>query len=420
MQNLTPHTITLSIYNDTATEFGVTWQTEAEGNPILEYTTTDDCNFANATVVIGTCTLGMGAFKNQAVFKNIHTGKKYLWRVGDNNGTYSDVFEAQFPLHNEDKLNFLIVTDTQDEEHHGTWMKYPTIDALKLNPNAEFIIHTGDMVQEGGNSEMWKMMLENTYNFFLSMPVAAISGNHDYWRGYLHDYRNILDHHYAINYPNQNTTNGIYYSFDCGPAHFTMLSSGDSMETDNLGVLESQLEWAINDIKTSDKKWKFVCVHNPFYSPGKYGCRSDLCTVALALREQFNKVFAESGVDMVFCGHDHVYAQTFPISADGEPIHNYTYEIIESNGEKIKYIIDPIGPIHLESGCCGHQSRGFENWIGEEYTRFFDQMSPMSYGGVAYTSVSIDGDMLEVCFREINVNDGSCIRQYIFGIKKTK
>ncbi len=420
MLTLSPHTITLSICNSTATEFGVTWQTESEGCPILEYTTADDIRFTKATVTKGKCEGGMGAFRNRAKFHDICIGKSYLWRVGDESGIYSDIFKTQFPLHSDDKLTFLVVTDTQDEEHHGTWMKYPTIDALNRIPEAEFIIHTGDMVQEGGNAGMWRMMTENTSDFFLSKPVAAISGNHDYWRGYLHNYRNILDHHYYIDYPPQDTSNGIYYSFDCGPAHFTMLSSGDSMETDNRGVLDGQLEWAINDIKSTDKKWKFVCVHNPFYSPGKYGCRADLCTVALALREQFNQVFAESGVDMVFCGHDHVYAQTFPISADGEPIHNCSFELIEANGENIKYFIDPEGPIHLESGCLGHQSRGFENWIGEEHTRFFDEMSPMTYGGVAYTSIKIEGNLLKVCFREINVNDGSCIKQFAFGIKKTK
>lgn len=413
---LTPESITLSIYNKSCDKFGVTWHTAREGVPVLEYTDEADTEFINAKKVKGVCSEGMGTVKNTAVFEDIIPGKSYRYRVGDESGVYSEDAVCIFPENDGDKLTFLIITDTQDEANHGTWFRYGYEDIKKNYPHAHLLIHTGDMVQESGDPLLWKKMLYNNRGLFLSMPMAYVSGNHDYWEGYLHGYRHTAEKHFNIDYPMQNTSHGVYYSFDIGPAHFTILSSGDSMETDNRGVLEEQYAWAIKDISSTDKKWKIVCIHNPLYSPGKYGCRPPLDKVALTLREQFNEPFAELGVDLVLCGHDHVYAQTFPMGGDGAPITNYKYEISE-NG--IKYALDPHGPIHLESGCAGNQDRGIESSLSDEERAKFEKISPMTYGTVAYSAVEIQGDTLSVCYRKVSVNDGKCFEENRFGIKKS-
>ena len=122
------------------------------------------------------------------------------------------------------------------------------------------------------------------------------------------------------------------------------------------------------------------------------------------------------GVDLVLCGHDHVYAQTFPINGDGAPISDYKYETDE-NG--IKYAIDPQGPIHLESGCAGNQDRGIEDCLTDEERAKFEKISRMTYGTVAYSAIRIKENTLNVCYRKVSVNDGECFEENRFGIKKT-
>ena len=411
-----PESITLSIYDNACSKYGVTWQTKAKGNPVLEYTDEEDVDYKNSKKVIGICSDGMGSIKNTAVFEDVLPSKRYRYRVGDVSGIYSEDAICQFPETDSDELSFIVITDTQDEANHGTWFGYGYKDIMNLHTDAHLLIHTGDMVQESGDAELWKKMLHNNRDFFLSMPMAYVTGNHDYWGGYLHGFRHTAAMHFNTDYPVQDTSNGFYYSFDVGPAHFTVLSSGDSMETDNEGVLEEQYSWAINDISSTNKKWKIVCVHNPFYSPGKYGCRPPLDQMALALRRQFNKQFADLGVDLVLCGHDHVYAQTFPINGDGTPISDYKYETDE-NG--IKYAIDPQGPIHLESGCAGNQDRGIEDCLTDEERAKFEKISRMTYGTVAYSAIRIKENTLNVCYRKVSVNDGECFEENRFGIKKT-
>lgn len=420
MGKFIPSAITLSIYNSDATKFGVTWQTEEAGSPILEYTTPDDTAFARAIRVRGECSDGTESVKNCAVIEGLAPGESCLYRVGDVCGTRSDTAVFRAPKHDPDKLTFFIVTDTQDEHHWGEMLKYAAADAITTFPEAELIVHTGDMVQEGGDAMMWREMLGRNENFFRSFPMALIAGNHDYWYGYLHGFDAVTEKHVCIDLPKQDTKHGIYYSFDMGPAHFTMLSSGDSMETDGHGLLPEQLEWAINDLRSTDKKWKIVAIHNPLYSPGKYGSRDPIFGVAKALKPQLNGVFAELGVDLVLCGHDHVYAQTFPINANGEPIRNYTYEVSEIHGTVAKIAVDPAGPIHLESGCAGNQCRTVESDIKPEFARIFDEMSDMTERAAAYSAVEIIGDTLRVTYKEIDFRSGKCVKHNAFGIRKTR
>ena len=415
-----PSAITLSIYDSEATKFGVTWQTEEAGSPILEYTTPDDTAFARATVVRAECSEGTESVKNCAVIEGIAPGKACLYRVGDESGTRSDTAVFHAPKHDPEKLTFFIVTDSQDECHWGEMLKHASDDAMKNFPKAELTVHTGDMVQEGGDAMMWREMLGRCEDFFRSIPMALIAGNHDYWYGYLHGYDSVTEKHVHIDLPPQDTRHGIYYSFDMGPAHFTMLSSGDSMETDGHGLLPEQLEWATADLAATDKKWKIVAIHNPLYSPGKYGSRDPVFGVAKALKPQLNELFVKYGVDLVLCGHDHVYAQTFPMDAVGEPIRDYTYAVSEIHGTVAKIAVDPAGPIHLESGCAGNQCRRIEEDIKPEFSRLFDEMYDMTERAAAYSAVEIDGNVLRVTYREIDFRTDKCVRQRTFGIRKTK
>ncbi len=415
MDKLVPESITLSIYNKEADKFGVTWHTAEYGNPILEYTDPSDSLFANAVRVKGEAGDGMGSVKNTAVFENLEYNKPYLFRVGDESGVFSESAVCRFPDGGKNELTFLVITDTQDHENHGTWMKFLKEDARRMFPEAEFIIHTGDMVQESGDPELWKKMLHNNRDFFLSMPMVYVSGNHDYWKWYLHGFKHTAERHFHIDHPPQDTANGVYYSFEIGPAHFTVLSSGDSMDTDNEGVLKEQFDWAVNDLSQTSKPWKIVCIHNPLYSPGKYGCMPPLDQMALALRRQFNAPFAELGVDLVLCGHDHVYSQTFPIDKTGEPITDYKYEYEND----VKIALNPSAPIHLESGCAGNQHRGIESCLTDEERGKLEKISPMNYGYVSYSAIKISGDTLSVCYRKVSVNTGECTEENKFGIKKS-
>lgn len=419
-EGVVPETLTLSVYDREAREFGVTWQTKERGDPVLEYTDVSDSDFKCARRVKGTCSDGTDTVKNSAVMSDLEPGKRYLWRVGDASGVFSPAQVMKAPDHDPLRLTFLNMTDTQDAENEGEWWRVAWQDALRSFPEAQLLVHTGDIVQEGGNAHMWHKMMEWSREYVCAVPMAPTSGNHDYWYGYLHGYDAVTEKHFTVDLPKQDTRHGIYYSFDLGPAHFSVLNSGDSMETDGQGLLPEQLEWIEKDLSQTNKPWKIVSVHNPLYSPGKYGSRDPLFGQALGQRRQLNEMLVRLGVDLVLCGHDHVYAQTYPIAQSGLPITDYAFEKATVRGVDARIAVDPRGPIHLESGCSGNQDRKIIDDITEEFSRDFEQMSSMRCRCVAYSAVEIVGDTLTVSYRSVSVDSGECVDAHAFGIRKTK
>jgi len=416
---LIPEAITLAIYDRDTNTYGVTWQTLEEGTPILEYTTEDDTDFAHSVKVRATTDTSTETFSNKAEIKGFARGEKVRYRVGDECGVFSDARVFRTLTQNSDKVDFLLVTDTQDQDNAGAWFPNAWRDAVSRYPDAEFCINAGDIVQLGGSGYYWKMMMEYNSDFFAQMPHLPTAGNHDYWYCYLSGFDSVTYRHFNIDIPEQDKRHGIYYSVDVGPCHFTVLSSGDCMETNNQGILDGQLQWAKNDIASSDKKWKIVTIHNPLYSPGKYGSTDPIYGVAMSLREQFNRFFAENHVDMVFCGHDHVYSRTYPIRADGYPDIYAEYEETKIEGIDARIAVNPVGPIHFESGCGGNQDRKIV-YLTPYYRKDFEKMEDMIYGKVAYSRILIEGDLLTVVTRLNDVNDGKTVKEYAFGIRKTK
>ena len=418
--DFTPEAITLTVWNASADIYGVTWQSKDMGSPVLEYTDENDTDFAHAKRIPGKVSESTGTYKNTAEIAGLSPNEKCLYRVGDESGVFSSPAVFKALSHDPDSLDMLVVTDTQDGENLGRWFPFAWRDALGRYPETELVLNVGDIVQEGGNSMLWREMFAINSDFTRTIPMLPTAGNHDYWYGYLHGYDSVTYKHFNIDIPPQDTRHGMYYSLDVGPVHFTVLSSGDSMETDSQGLVPEQYEWAKRDIAASDKKWKIVSCHNPLYSPGKYGSRHPIYGVALALREQFNAFFCESGVDLVLCGHDHVYARTYPIKPDGYPDTAFSYLTEKVEGIDAQIALDPTGPIHFEAGYAGNQFRCIEDNISDFFAKDFAAMDNMIYGTVAYARLLIKGNDLTVVMRLCSVNTGETVKEYAFGIRKMK
>lgn len=415
---LLPESITLDFYNSTATSFGVTWQTEAAGTPVLEYTDPADGDFLHAKRICAEVSDNPtveGMKTNRAVIRDLKPGEECLYRVGDASGIFSKGAVFRAPEHDPDKLTFLVFSDTQDyEETLGSLWQLAWQDGLRRYADTALYVHAGDIVQLGSDRTYWKSMMAHNEDFVRSYPMIGASGNHDYWYCL-----NAYVSHYTADYPEQNPERGIYYSVDVGPVHFTVISSGDSMRTENKGLTDEQIAWICRDLSGTDKRWKIAVIHNPLYSPGKYGW--PICDVATALREQLDPLLPELGVDLVICGHDHALGKSYPILANGEPQSDYEYTVEDIDGIAGRIALDPGGPIHFEPGCAGTQPRQVADGNGElppEYARFFEVAEDTPDDGIMYAAVRAEGDILRLTFRGISRVSGRCIKEYAFGIRK--
>jgi acid phosphatase type 7 len=103
---------------------------------------------------------------------------------------------------------------------------------------------------------------------------------------------------------------GQVYSFDYGNAHFVMLDSQEREEARFApDMLEKQKAWLTKDLAATDKAWKIVFFHKPPY-------RSKSARGDDNIRAALVPIFDQYHVDVVFNGHEHVYARTYPLCGD--------------------------------------------------------------------------------------------------------
>jgi 3',5'-cyclic AMP phosphodiesterase CpdA len=102
-----------------------------------------------------------------------------------------------------------------------------------------------------------------------------------------------------------------FYSFDLGNIHFLSLDSygledKKFMLYDTLG---RQAQWIKKDLATNNNKgWVIAYWHHPPYTMGSHN--SDEESELGEIREKVLPILERYGVDLVLCGHSHVYERS--------------------------------------------------------------------------------------------------------------
>ncbi|MEO5910757.1 MAG: metallophosphoesterase family protein [Pelobium sp.] len=178
----------------------------------------------------------------------------------------------------------------------------------------------GDNAYSDGTDAEFQAKFFNIYkdNLLKKYPLFPSPGNHDY-----HDFESasVKDQYKMAYYqnftvPTQAEDGGVasktksYYSYDIGNVHFLSL---DSYGPDNKGLhiydqLGEQTAWVREDLKANKSKWVVAYWHHPPYTKGSHD--SDTEGLLVKIRENFIKNLEDFGVDLVVCGHSHVYERS--------------------------------------------------------------------------------------------------------------
>lgn len=358
-----PISATLSMYDTSNSSYGFTWNSEFEPvDPVIQICEGDTfkqskCTEYKATVL--TTTTYNPSITYLYVCKvdvKLKQNTTYSYRAYDK---YAKIASSSATFKTGDlsasSFKFVHVSDSQvtglgaennySGEGTGEYFSQTLQGILAGSPN--FMVHTGDFVEYSKYEGYWKNMLDFNAQYIMKLPIMALSGNHEttYRNGSNETYK-----HFNHKIPTQDTTKGYYYSFTYGDVKFIMLNTN---RTESSGLETAQYNWLVNELKNNKKKWTIVSMHNPMYSVGKYGSNPSNNSIALALRKQLSKLFADYKVDLVLQGHDHAYSKTYPIIDDGVADKNQTYETIGS----VQYTVNPTGTIYSMHGPAGNQSR---------------------------------------------------------------
>jgi acid phosphatase type 7 len=178
----------------------------------------------------------------------------------------------------------------------------------------------GDNAYSDGSDAEYQLKFFNIYkdNLLKKYAMFPSPGNHDYrdFRQASYKDQNKMAYYQNFTMPVKGESGGLpsntpsYFSFDIGNTHFLSLDSygEDAKGTHMYDQLSEQAEWTKKDLQANKSKWVVAYWHHPPYTMGSHN--SDTEKDLVAIRENFIKHLEEQGVDLIICGHSHVYERS--------------------------------------------------------------------------------------------------------------
>lgn len=188
-------------------------------------------------------------------------------------------------------FTFLVGGDVQ---HKMDVWGYITNKVSDTYDNINFIINTGDFVDNVYKIEQWDGIYKAGEKYLKKYLEYRVVGNHDL------DGSNIFFNQFTM------PENKKWYSFEYGDVLFVFLLS--NADYYNKTDAQIQYEWLKEKLRTTTKKWKVVTFHRPFFAQGVYG------EEMTPYFDTLWKTFDDYGVDVIFNGHLHYYMRTKPIN----------------------------------------------------------------------------------------------------------
>lgn len=240
------------------------------------------------------------ATSHEVTLKNLEPGIRYEYQVLSDGqllgeGTFYTGKDVSQPF------RFAVFGDSGS----GLPRQYQVAQQVSLW-QAELILHTGDLIYPRGEDKNYPAQFYQPYRnllrrvFFMPSP-----GNHDYGTDDCGPWRK------NFSLPGKE----LYYSFDFANAHFIALDSNR--------ITDEQTSWLEKDLASSKSEWKFVYFHHPAFSVKKNRVDNE------KIKASWQPLFEKYGVNIVFAGHDHLYARFRPI--------NGVLYIVEGVGGKSLY-----------------------------------------------------------------------------------
>ena len=389
-----------TVYGDTETQRGFSWFTPDDCDSVAQVVKASDylvTGFDKAISFEGESKSFQGYYNHKVVATGLKKGTTYYYRLGSlENDVWGNV-GSFFTDNGDGSFTFIALTDVQASNYENFEAASKVMGAaVKTFPKAELVLNMGDFVNDCTNEE-WQYYSQNFGKYNDKLTIAPVAGNHE---GNITNKLNVgwFDTTFNLEAADGllNGTNGTFYSFDYGNAHFCMLNTNDMYP-----MTEAQRNWIINDLTASDAQWKIVVTHRAPYSAGKNINKPD----TVLLREVLIEIMDQTDVDLVLSGHDHMYMRTKQVKGDAV-VENVEYVKEVYNGVETTFAVNPDGTIYALPSTAGTKRYGVNN----------DAMAPIfdcadvyattrsekdeegnetnEFAGGCFAGITIDGDKL--------------------------
>lgn len=189
---------------------------------------------------------------------------------------------------------FAVVGDTQSRP--DVWRR---VAAQIRAERPDFLLHCGDMVDDGLSSEMWhREFFRPARELLATVPTFSVLGNHEADSAHYYRYFGTGDR-------------GWRRTQVFGDLQLFLLDSERPLEPGS-----EQYVWLENALEASRARWRFVALHRPPVTSDRddYGHALDGSTANGDPRSQpLIPLLEAHGVDILFAGHIHAYERSWPL-----------------------------------------------------------------------------------------------------------
>lgn len=229
-------------------------------------------------------------------------------------------------------LSFLFMSDTQADPQSGDYEGFGLFlqQAVTAASEPRLLLLGGDTVNDGGDADEWLKWHQAADTALTGLTVAAAAGNHDN--------QSLLaeQFNYPLNAP-AGQEKGYFYSFDISPVHFIVLDSN------SMGAAwQDDIDWLTADLTSSaaqNAAWRIAILHHPLWPVINIPKDEQR---AVTMREHFLPLLAEHSVDLILCGHQHIYSR-WETAYEGTPL----TQAMVASGAKDTYTVTPVAADNL-------------------------------------------------------------------------
>lgn len=287
-----------------------------------------------------------------AQIDNLSPGRRYPYRILVGSRRLTDDLAFTTPPAANRPYAFIAFGDSGK----GTRVQYLLAGEMaRSQPPADFLLHTGDIVYPDGGRDRYNDRFFAPYRALISrVAFWPCLGNHD-----VQDDGSAPAYSEIFVLPENGPADqpaGHNYCFDYANCRVAVIDSNVPESV----MLVSIAPWLRNVMSETDATWKFVALHHPPYTAGKY--RPDE-----RVQRTLVPVFEEVNVDIVFAGHDHSYQRLKPLHGG---------QVVEPDAG-VQYIITGAGGARLY-----------------EQTGNPQQIARMDFQHHSFTHVTIDNNTL--------------------------
>lgn len=317
VSSATPTYVRTAFATKAMTGINIAWTSFSDPEATVEYGIKPGVYDLKATGKTDTIDETLGT-TSEVELRGLQPATTYYYRVGGDKGGFSDEYSfTTGPVEHQEcgSLRFVYVGDSRSEKIFSGQGPAPLWSNVlqDVEPyKPAFLIHGGDYIYSGKESDLWVDYLKKTAPFSSRFPMMCSIGNHDDGpgEGDTANYNRIFSLPRSDKAMGGNDTEDYYY-FTYGNAIFISLSTATF--SGGTPKFKEQADWMDKVLTANPKRWKFVYLHHPIYtlkllSIIKIGHPSN----EVGQNEAFVPIFNKHHVDVVFQSHNHFYERWVP------------------------------------------------------------------------------------------------------------